>query len=274
MAKAPGTPAPRDYGQETRDTLQAQVDLAPAQFAAESEFRPQRAQLDLDVLGQTLRGSGGSAGLLDLYEKEIAPALSRVESQDRDSRISGELGALTKYAPGVARTLREASGNAGLLDTLNRQAQEGLDAGAGLDPSMAHEVEQAVRTAQAARGFGFGAPDAIAEAFARGSRGNQLRNERRAFAGNVVQANQMTGGDPFMAILGRPSQTIGMIPGVAGQGQGIAGGPMFSPESAYAQDIFNTNYNASAASKIAGANNSTALMSAGIGAAGSAAGAM
>jgi hypothetical protein len=265
---SPKAPPPRDYGQETRDTLQAQIDLAPDLFEAESQYRPEYTKLDLDTLATSLRGQPGTAGLLELYERDIAPALTRISGQDRDDRIAGELGALTAYAPQVTRTLREASGNAGITDRLTAQAIEGLDAGAGMDPTLANEISQGVRSGQAARGFGFGMPDVVTEAFARGERGNQLRQQRQQFAGQVAGINQATGGDPLMAILGRPSGTTPMLPGVVGQGQSMSTGNVFSPESSYAQDIFNTNYNAEAAANIASANNKTALIGAGIGAAG------
>jgi hypothetical protein len=143
-----------------------------------------------------------------------------------------------------------------------------LQAGASLDPSLANEVEQGVRAGQAARRFGFGAPDAVAEAFARGQRGVDLRNQRRQFAGNVVGINQATGGDPLMAILGRPSQTLGMGQNIVGQGAGVMSGAQFNPESGYAADVFNTNYNAEAAANVSEANNLYGLLGAGIGAGG------
>ena len=34
------TPAPQNYGQQTSDTLQSQINLAPQQYAAESQFQP------------------------------------------------------------------------------------------------------------------------------------------------------------------------------------------------------------------------------------------
>jgi hypothetical protein len=269
----PKAPPPRDYGQETRDTLQAQIDLAPGLFEAESQYRPQYAELDLETLATTLRGQPGTAGLLELYENDIAPALTRISGQDRDDRIAGELGALTEYAPQVTRTLREASGNAGITDRLTAQAIEGLDAGAGMDPTLANEISQGVRSGQAARGFGFGMPDVVTEAFARGERGNQLRQQRQQFAGQVAGINQATGGDPLMAILGRPSGTTALTPGVAGQAQGMSPGSIFSPESGYAQDLFNTNYNAQAATNIGASNNRNAifggLLGGGLGALGS-----
>lgn len=269
MSTSVEAPPPRNYGQETRDTLQAQIDLAPQRFQAESTFQPQYTRLNLDNLTTSLRGDGQTPGLLDLYQNDIQPALSRVQNADRSARIAGEMADLQKYGGEVTRTLRETSGNAPLIEELNRQAMSDLQAGASLDPSLANEVQQGVRAAQAARGFGFGAPDAVAEAFARGQRGVDLRNQRRQFAGNVVGLNQATGGDPLMALFGRPSQTLGMGQNVVGQGAGFNPGAMFNPESGYAADVFNTNFNSQAAANIASANNKTALTAAGIQAAGS-----
>lgn len=262
------SPPPRDYGQETRDTLEAQIDLAPELFAAEAEYGPKYAQLNLEKLGTTLRGDGVSPGLLALYEEEIAPTLSRVSSADRDSRIAGELGALETYAPRVTSALREASGSAPLLDLLNAQAQEELAAGADLDPSLEREISQGVRAGQAARGMGWGQPDVVTEAYSRGARGEELRRGRRNFAANVVGLNQAVSGDPLMAILGRPSQTAAMTPGVAGQAAGMSPGNIFSPESGYASDVYNTNFNADAAARIASGNATAGLFGAGIGAIG------
>lgn len=265
---SPDAPEPRNYAQETRDTLQAQIDLAPEKYAAEAQFGPKYTALNLRNLATGLRGDGAQPGLLELYTNDVYPALAQVENQSRTDRITGELDAITRFAPAVTKTLRDASGNSGLIERLNEQAMQGLDAGAGLDPALADEVSQGVRSAQAARGFGFGAPDAVMEAFARGERGNALRNERRQFAQQVVAQNQATGGDPVMAILGRPSQTMSAGQGVVAQGAGVAAGQQFNPESAYSQDVFGTNYNAAAAANIAGANNANALLGAGIGSVG------
>lgn len=274
MGSTVSTPPDRNYAQETRDTLAAQIDLAPARYAAESTYRPKYAALDLQTLDQSLTGTGGNRGLLDIYENTVYPALSRVDAADRKARAATDLSLIQESAPKVTAALREASGTADLVAGLERAAKEGLDAGAGLDPSLANEVAQGVRAGQAARGFGFGAPDAIAEAFARGERGNALRQQRQQFATQTVGTLQATGGDPVMALLGRPSQTLPMGQSVTAQGQGFTPGSLFNPESGYAGDIYNTNYNARAAAKIAQANNNAAITAAGIQAAGSAAGSM
>lgn len=274
MGSTVSTPPDRNYAQETRDTLQAQIDLAPARYEAEAAYRPKYAALDLQTLDQSLAGAEGNRGLLDIYENTVYPALSRVDAADRRARAATDLSLIQEQAPKVTTALRQASGTADLVAGLEKAAKEGLDAGAGLDPSLANEVAQGVRAGQAARGFGFGSPDAIAEAFARGERGNALRQQRQQFATQTVGTLQATGGDPVMALLGRPSQTLGMGQSVTAQGQGFTPSSLFNPESGYAGDIYNTNYNASAASKIAQANNNAAITAAGISAAGNAAGSM
>lgn len=262
-------PPPRDYAQETRDTLKAQIDLAPDRYAAEAQFQPLYTQLGLQNLRSALQGTAENPGLISTYEDLIYPAMSRASNAERMDRIGGELDAVRKYAGDVAGTLREASGNAPLLDELNRQALDELKAGSGMDPELANTVSQGVRAAQAARGFGFGSPDAVTEAFARGERGLALKDSRRRFAGNVLQANQLTGGDPFMAILGRPSQTLQLGQNMGMQGQSFNPGNQFNPESGYAQDVYDSNFNAANAAAIADANNSTALTSSMISTAGS-----
>ena len=264
---SPGTPPPRDYGKETRETLQAQLDLAPDVYAAQAEYAPRYAQMNLDIAQQV------TPGLMSLYEGQIAPALSRTAAADQSARAANEMALVGQYAPEMSQILRESSGNANLLRLLTQEAESGLQAGAGMDPSLRDEVSQGVRAAQAARGFGFGAPDAITEAFARGRQGEALRQARFQRAAQVAGINAATGGDPFMALLGRPSQSFGMMQGLGAQASGYNPGMLFNPESGYAQDVYNTNYNASAAAKIAAANNQAALIGAGIEAFGSLGGA-
>ena len=122
------------------------------------------------------------------------------------------------------------------------------------------------------QGMGMGMGDLAAEATMTGLRAEQLRGQRQAFAGNVVGLQKATGMDPFMAILGRPSQMAGMAPGFGQQGMGVnqmaaARTPQFGMNS-YFQDLFNTNYNASVNARMANASNRASMMGAGIGAIG------
>lgn len=320
-------PPPRNYGQETRDTLQAQIDLAPQLAATEARYRPVYTALDLADLNYMLRGSdaipqisfdqpvsrttttesanpreglgggkggteaspnrtnmttveeqympamlGQQKGVLSLYEEDIAPSLSRIEAAERNSRIAGEMDAIGKYAGGVSRTLREATGNAPLLDELNRQALEEIKSGARLDPSLRREVQQSIRAGQAARGMGYGMRDLADESTMTALQAEQLRRNRQAFAQSMVGMNQATGGDPFMAILGRPSQVFQATQGVGAQAYGMSqsmGPKLFNPESQYAADIYNQNYQGQLAARTATAANKSAILGGAIGAVGS-----
>lgn len=61
MGSKAEAPPPRDIAQEGRDTLQTQIDLAPQQFGAESQFAPQYA----DLYAQITRNQAPQ--LQDLY---------------------------------------------------------------------------------------------------------------------------------------------------------------------------------------------------------------
>ena len=63
-----------------------------------------------------------------------------------------------------------------------------------------------------------------------------------------------------MAILGRPSSVSpAMAGGVVGQAQGFNAGQMFSPESAYAQNIYAGNQQQQLAARTATAANRAAM---------------
>lgn len=295
-------PPSRDLYRETRDTLQAQVDLAPQLAASEARYRPVYTALDLADLNYMLRGSdaipqtafdqpvsrttttesanpleglgmlGQQKGLLSLYEEDINPTMSRIEAKDRKDRIAGEMEAIQTYAKPVSDTLREATGNAPLLDELNRQAQSELEAGASVDPALRRELQQSIRAGQAARGMGYGMRDLADESALTAMQAEQLRRQRQGFAQSMVGINQATGGDPFMAILGRPSQAFQASQGIGGQAYGMSqgiGNKIFNPESQYAADLYNTNYQGQLAANTATAANKAAITGAMIGAGGS-----
>ena len=251
-------PPPRDYAQETRDTLQAQIDLAPDLFAAEASQkygRPAEARLNLQVLRDLMRGTDGQPGLLALYEKDIMPGLARADVAGLDVSREGDIAAVERLGQRATEAFRQANPEqAALMAELNRQAQAELAAGAALPPALSRELEQQVRGAQAARGMGFGMTDIGQEALVKGLQAEQLQRRRQAFAQQMVGLNAATAADPFMAILGRPGVGIQAGQGVAMQGQGMAPQQVFNPESAYAGSLAASNYNAALNANIASAN--------------------
>lgn len=260
-------PPPRDYAQETRDTLQAQIDLAPDRFAAESQFGPQYTDLAASNIRRLLLGSEQQPGLLATL-REVSPQVQALQSDAEMAQRERDIASVERLGQRAVSALRESDPNqARLLDALNQQAAADLNAGTGLTASESDQLAQQVRASQAARGMGFGLPDGVLEAFTLGDRGRQVQAQRRQFAGDVARLNAGTGQDPFMAVLGRPSQSVSQGQALLGQGQSAAAGAgpsLFNPESAYASDLFNTNYNAQAAADIAQVNATSGIIAGGL----------
>lgn len=259
----PDAPPPRNVGQETRETLKAQVDLAPDMYRSEAQFRPQYAQLERKILSDALTGGDGGVSLLDLYSGRIAPGLQAAANAAQGSQRAADVGDVERYGARAVRAIREADPRSqNLLEEINRQALSELQLGATLDPSLRREVQQSVRAGQAARGFGFGPSDLQEEALFTGLKADQLRRERQQFATGVAGLNAATSQDPFLAVLGRPSQAAGLGAGLLQGGAASAAGAkpgLFDPFHPYAADVYNTNFNALAAREIAGANNTAGV---------------
>jgi len=258
-------PPPRDYAKETRDTLQAQVDLAPELYAAEAsqEYgRPAEARLNLEILRDVMRGSQGTPGLLELYEQDVMPGLARADVAGLDVSREGDIAAVERLGPRATEAFRQANPEqAALMAELNRQAQSDLSAGAGLPPSLSRELDQFIRGGQSDRGMGYGMADLGQEALIKGMNAEQLQRNRRSFASQVVGLNAATSADPFMAILGKPGVGMGAAQGFAAQGQGMVPQQSFNPESAYAGSLAAGNYNAELNANIASANARAAVAS-------------
>ncbi len=260
---SPSAPAPRDLYAEGRDTLQAQIDLAPDQWAANSQYSPLYTDLQTSNVRGALLGRNGQPGLVQTLA-DVAPQFQKVTSDANTAQRGADIADLEKYGADAVAAVRGADPRQqALVDRLNDEAMGGLEAGSGLTPAQAAEIAQRVRGGQASRGVGFGNPDAIAEAFAQGERGLQLQNQRRQFATGIVGVNAATGADPALTLLGRPSNASGAAGNLLQQGSGAvgaSGAPGFDPFTSYASDLFNTNYNADAAARIAGANNDAAVV--------------
>lgn len=262
------SPPPRDYAKETRDTLQAQIDLAPELYAAEAnpEYgRPAYAQLDLQVLRDVMQGKDGQGGLLELYEESIMPGLARADAASNAISREADIEQVERLGQRATEAFRQANPEqAALMDRLNQQAMSELDAGASLPPALARELEQQVRSSQAARGMGYGMADVGNEALIKGLQAEQLQRRRQQFAQNVVGMNAATATDPFLAILGRPGVQVGQAAGITGQGMGMNPGNTFNPESAYAGSLYANNFNAANNAAIASANAKAGMIGGGL----------
>lgn len=265
-------PAPRDYAKETEASLRAQIKLAPDVLKAEQATRPGYTKLDLESLDQALYGVGNQKGLLALYE-DIVPRMSATDSQASSAQRASDIADLRQLGPEMRAAIQASNPEAfSLMTELEKQAQSELAAGSTLTPSMRAELEHYIRGGQSARGLGAGPSDLFEEAFTLGSAGQQLKDRRRAFAGSVVDMSQRLYGDPLLAITGRPSRATDQAGGFTSAGQSLAKGIgplLFNPESQYAADIYQNNYQGQLAARTASAANKGALIGAGIQAAGS-----
>lgn len=170
-----------------------------------------------------------------------------------------------------------------ILQTLNQNAMSALDSQGQLSPQEGRAADQQAREQLAASGLLTSTPAAVAGVLNRDALVRQRQAAAQKFGEDVQGLNQnqadlvgrasqifsTTLSDPFQAILGRPSGA-----GSGGSGGGYpqqigTGARLFNPESPYAADIYNTNYNARAAANIASANNQAAGQNAGIAAGGS-----
>lgn len=223
-----------------------------------------------------MNGVGDRKGLVALYE-DLVPRMSAADSRAASAQRAADIGDLRTLGPEMQAALAAANPQAyALLTELQRQAQEELAAGSTLTPSMRAELEHYVRGGQSVRGLGAGPSDLFAEAFTLGSAGEQLKSQRRAFAGSVVDMSNRFAGDPLLAITGRPSRATDQASGFTAAGQGVAKGigpSLFNPESQYAADLFQGDYEGQLAARTATAANRGGILGGALGAFGRLAGA-
>ena len=260
-------PPPRDYGAETRDTLQAQVDLAPELFKSEAEFRPQYADLERRMMLEQM-GIDPSKGLLQAYEEDFAPSMVR----QKEATVQGDIDMLRKYGPELLKAQREADPLAdSLRQGIMESASEDLAAGMGLTETEQRDLDQQVLAGAADRGMEgqastFG--DMISQ---RLSANRGVKQQRLA---NAANAYRMGASDPLFALTGRAATTPGQAMAQFGSANfALDSSPgIFNPESQYAGNLATQNYQGEMDARTATAANQAGMMGGLIGGVGQAAG--
>jgi hypothetical protein len=182
-------------------------------------------------------------------QTRLAPQQLKAYQQYAPQYAQAQLDVAQGTMPGIMDLSRQYA-QTPIMDTLQQQAQGDLALGGQLGPDEQRLVEQQTRAAFNDRGLGISNPAMFAEIMnLYGARQGRQR-ERQNFAMGVDQQN-----------FGRFQQGYGAATGLMGYGAGLGG---FDPQSGYAQDLYNTNYNAQAASNIAGANNRAAMFGSGM----------
>lgn len=227
---------PRDYAQETRDTLATQIQLAPQLYQSEAQYQPLYNNLQMQMTRDALLGNAQAPGLIDTYGQAI-PRLGQISAdantQQRTADIADveALGGRASEAflnanPYLRAALDRADSMAGpqqnaAMDRLNQQVLgqgpsaisqqlergvlQGLSADGSLTPAEQRAAEQQVRASYAARGMAL-SPQAISAEVQ-----NRLVNQRQRQMENMQAAmgvNQQLLGERQMGInnLGQMAQ--------------------------------------------------------------------
>lgn len=248
-SQQPGSPAQPNYGTATRQTLKAQIDLAPQLFASEANpnyGQPAYTALQLENLKKLINGTNGNDGLSALLSGEQSKARA------------GDITDVTNLGPAAtAAKLAADPYSQMLLAKLNAQAGEGLDAGSMLTADEQRVMQQNSRAASAARGMG-GGNGAIADELSKQfAFGQQLLRQRQQFAQGLIGVNQGVAGDPFQEVLGR---TAGSALPSATAALSSAGPSLFNPQAGLG--LASSNY--ATAAQIAAAKPSAATTTSGI----------
>jgi hypothetical protein len=205
-----------NLGQSTSDfrsLMDAYFGQSSNVFNNEAQYKPQYSALDTGLFNQNLMSTFGSV-----------------------------LPAATAAARGVSPQ------TTGLLDTLGSQAANQLQLNGALDPATERNLQQSVRTSQAARGLGYGPGDAAMEQFYQTQTQEQRREQNQAFAGNVAQQQWGT--------FGLPAFNFATGAGTQAGGVAVGANPTLGPNT---QQLLTMPYEASLQQNIGSANNNTAL---------------
>jgi hypothetical protein len=255
-------PAVPDYGQQTAATLQAQVNEAPELFQANATFQPQYSGLNLSNISTLLNGATNAwgqtttPGLLSEYQNQAAPAAAAAQAAANTTQAQSTLTNLAQLGPQYTAAINAASPeSANLLGQLNTQASSELAAGTQLTADQQRQLNNQVNAAQASRGVAYGPAAAYGNVLANSQAGQQMQQQRQQFAGSVLGANNQFYTDPFLSILGTPSNSTGAAGNLLGGASQLLPGQQFNPnagESVYNSQAQTASANTASSNSLTG----------------------
>lgn len=245
---------------EGQQTLGALEQLLPRQASLYGATRPAYTQADLAALGQAL------PALLQAYQGQVQPAAGAAAG----TQLGQQVGLMGTYGSRYLAAAQAADPRqAALMNTLSDQRLADLQSG-GLSPFEQRSYQQAVRGGQAARGLGGGQSDAAMEGAYLASMANQRRQQYQGAAQQQVGLHEMIYGQPFNAAVGGAMNTgNNLASGVFQAGYGLANAnrgvaDLANPFNPYAQDIYNSLFNAAHAERIGAINHNDAVQAASV----------
>ncbi len=286
-------PPPRDLKEEQIQTAAGYAATAPRYYNLERQYQPAYGRLNLNVLRQNLLGFTEAGqhrpGTIELNRLQTDAQRANDRSWTEYNRAA-DVSDVAKYGPQATAALLRANpylnsslnnlsartADTPILRTLNAQANQALASNGSLSPQDLRALNEQTRAGFAERGQLMGNQSLAADLLSRDAAVRQRQGAAQQFATGVQGLNQQQNdfvgrasqifgtqlGDPFLAILGRSSGSGG---GGGGGSSGVGvpqqigtGAHLFDPNNPYASDLYNTNYNATAAANIATANNTAA----------------
>lgn len=183
-----------------RHNTNAAVRTMPAQYGLTATYAPAYGALSSQQAYNQLFGTPGGISNVPFiqydsdgnpYQTELATyvpeTMGMLPMQRRAARY--QAGTLGMVLPQYSAAIQSADPErARLYNALTAQANQDLASGGRLDPATLREVQQGVRSAQAARGMGFGPADVYTEAMQIGSAAEARRRAQQQAALSIYGA--------------------------------------------------------------------------------------
>lgn len=174
----------------------------------------------------------GTQTVTQAAQPGLVQQMSQLNSMTRAANVND----IANLGPGALAAIQATNPQmAGLMNTLNTQAQDELNAGSGLTPEEQRLMQQQTRASWASRGLDGTNASAADEVLQQYALGQQLQRQRQQFAQGVVSQDQNAYQDPTLSLLMQGGQ------GTSAQAQGMMPGTMFNPESPFAGNIAAAN---------------------------------
>lgn len=225
---------PPDYGSILQQIMNAQINALPKQFKAESTWGPMFNDLGYGeqarmtpkynqlALDQQKLMAPQQIDFLTNLMKQYYPQIAGAQNAATQIQNTQNLANYNKWAPQYKSAIESLyPEQTTMRNQLGQDIQSQYNAGTGLDAGLRREIEQGIRAGQAGRGMTQGAAPIAAEAFAKGSAGQNLRNQREQKAFSYLNLPQLD----LMGQVNNPQGQAGTQQMIAGSGQ--AGTPGF-----------------------------------------------
>ena len=228
-------PPERDYGKETRDTLESQINLAPRLYASEAKYRPQYANLERSIMLEQL-GLNPNSSLLDAYSQ-----INQAQKGIQRDATQADIDMIRDLGPALAEAQRAADPEADALrQAIMADVTAEMEAGGGLTEEEERSVDQRILEGAAERGMTDQKSTIMDQIKGNLSADRAVRQQRLQNAGTAYSMGNF---DPLLALTGR----TGNSPAMAQQGFGGANFALnsspaiFNPESSYSGSLAASN---------------------------------